>query len=96
MRKAGIGGSLTTSNVRKLLTFLNDHVGNIIDKDVFRDVQSVMLEEGVRVYKRYECLQATDGVREVILYRTVSDGWKATDTNKFIVERISAQQLKYV
>ena len=94
MRKSGISGKLTTSNIKNLVTFLNKNVTNIIDKDVFRDVQSVMLDEGVRIYKRYECLQATDGVREVILYRTVN-GWKATNTNKFTVERFNAQQLKY-
>ena len=95
MRKAGISGELTTSNVRNLVTFLNKNVTNIIDKDVFRDVQSVMLDDGIHIYKKYECLQASDGNREVILYRTV-EGWKATSTNNFTVERSNAQQLKYI
>lgn len=95
MRKAGIGGSLTTTNIRNLVTFLNKNVTNAIDKDVFRDVQSVMFDEGIRIYKRYECLQATDGNREVVLYRTIN-GWKATTTNNFTVERSNAQQLKYI
>ena len=95
MRKAGISGELTTSNVRNLVTFLNKNVTNIIDKDVFRDVQSVMQDEGIRIYKRYECLQASDGNKEVVLYRTI-EGWKATTTNNFTAERFNAQQLKYV
>ena len=95
MKKAGIGGELSSTNIKSLVTFLNRNVTNIIDKDVFRDVQSVMLDEGIRIYKRYECLQATDGNKEVVLYRTV-DGWKATSTNNFTVERFNAQQLKYV
>ena len=95
MRKAGISGELTTSNVRNLVTFLNKNVTNIIVKDVFRDVQSVMLDDGIHIYKKYECLQASDGNREVILYRTV-EGWKATSTNNFTVERSNAQQLKYI
>lgn len=95
MRKAGIDGSLTSSNVKKLVTFLNKNVTNIIDKDLFRDVQSVMQDEGIRIYKRYECLQASDGNKEVVLYRTI-EGWKATTTNNFTAERFNAQQLKYV
>lgn len=95
MRRAGINGELTTTNIRNLVAFLNKNVTNIIDKDVFRDVQSVMLDEGIRIFKRYECLQASDGYKEVVLYRTV-DGWKATSTNNFTVERFNAQQLKYV
>ena len=95
MRKAGIGGSLTTTNIRNLVTFLNKNVTNIIDKDVFRDVQLVMLDDGIRIYKKYECLQASDGNNEVVLYRTV-EGWKATSTNNFTAERSNAQQLKYV
>jgi hypothetical protein len=95
MRKAGISGELTTSNVRNLVTFLNKNVTNIIDKDVFRDVQLVMLDDGIRIYKKYECLQASDGNKKVVLYRTV-EGWKATTTNNFTVERFNAQQLKYV
>ena len=96
MKKAGIGGELTTTNIRNLVTFLNKNVTNIIDKNVFHDVQSVMLDEGIRIYKRYECLQATDGYKEVILYRTVEEGWKATSTNNFTFERFNAQQLKYI
>lgn len=95
MRKAGIGGELTTTNIKNLVAFLNKNVTNIIDKDILHDVQSVMLDEGIRIYKRYECLQATDGTASVVLYRTC-DGWKATTTNKFTVERFNAQQLKYV
>jgi hypothetical protein len=95
MRRAGIGGELTTTNIRSLVMFLNKNVTNVINKDVFKDVQLAMLDEGIRIYKRYECLQATDGNKEVVLYRTV-DGWKATSTNNFTVERFNAQQLKYV
>lgn len=95
MRKAGINGELTTTNIKRLIMFLNKNVTNAIDKDVFRDVQSVMFDEGIRIYKRYECLHATDGNREVVLYRTIN-GWKATTTNNFTVERSNAQQLKYV
>jgi hypothetical protein len=54
-----------------------------------------MLDDGIHIYKKYECLQASDGNREVILYRTV-EGWKATSTNNFTVERSNAQQLKYI
>ena len=95
MRKAGINGELTTTNIKRLVMFLNKNVTNVIDKDVFRDVQSVMLDDGIRIYKKYECLQASDGNKEVVLYRTV-EGWKATTTNNFTVERFNAQQLKYV
>ena len=95
MRKAGINGELTTTNIKRLIMFLNKNVTNAIDKDVFRDVQSVMFDEGIRIYKRYECLQATDGNREVVLYRTIN-GWKATTTNNFTTESSNAQQLKYV
>lgn len=95
MKNAGIGGELTTTNIKRLVMFLNKNVTNVINKDVFRDVQSVMLDEGIRIYKRYECLQASDGNKEVVLYRTV-EGWKATSTNNFTAERFNAQQLKYV
>lgn len=95
MRKAGINGELTTANVRNLVAFLNKNVTNIIDKDVFRDVQSVMLDDGIHIYKKYECLQASDGNKEVVLYRTIN-GWKATTTNNFTAESSNAQQLKYV
>lgn len=95
MRKSGINGELTTTNIKRLVMFLNRNVTNVIDKDVFRDVQSVMLDEGIRIFKSYECLQASDGYKEIVLYRTV-EGWKATTTNKFTVERSNAQQLKYI
>ena len=95
MRKAGINGEITTTNIKRLVMFLNKNVTNVIDKDVFRDVQSVMLDEGIHIYKKYECLQASDGNKEVVLYRTIN-GWKATTTNNFTAESSNAQQLKYV
>jgi hypothetical protein len=54
-----------------------------------------MLDDGIRIYKRYECLQASDGNEEVVLYRTIN-GWKATTTNNFTAESSNAQQLKCV